>query len=226
MKKRIFLSILLLTLITSISSSNTFFNQPMSMEKLKLLPVPKDFRNYFFMQSFGDDSYITIGDFTGASRIISHIVDKGSDNKVDSVIEYFPDSNKMRSKSRSSSEFFSTIEEMKRGIIGGSIYKENYSYKMKSVDILKFKLKDGSDIYPYGDGYSVKFFDPDATTTIMCEFYFSKVRGRYSLIFKTNYYKIYKLKIKPPVIYSVYCKNSRDPVVAETVEALLKMVPK
>ncbi len=226
MKKRIFLSILILTLITTVSISNTFFNYPMSREKLKLLPVPKDFRNYFFMQSFDDDTYITIGDFTGASRVISHIVDKGSDNTVDAVIEYSPDSKKMRTKTKSSSEFFSNLEKMKRDIIGGSIFKENYSYKMKSVDILKFKLKDGSDIYPYGDGYSVKFYDPDATTTIMCEFYFSKVRGRYTLIFKTNYYKIYKLKIKPPVIYSVYCKNSKDPVVAETVEALLKMVPK
>jgi hypothetical protein len=58
----------------------------------------------------------------------------------------------------------------------------------------------------------------------MSEFFFSKKLGRYDLIFRTNYYKFFNTKIQPPLVYSVYCRNSKDPVVAEIVEDLLKMV--
>ncbi len=228
MKKQLLKNTLLMIFIFgfSMNSSSNPLNSPLSRERLKLLPIPMDFRNYFFFQSIDDNSYIIIGDFTGAKKLITQIIDRDSDNKIDKVLEYYPDSGKIRIKSRPSSEFFNGLEKMKRDIISGIIFKENYSYKMKSLKTLKFKLADGSDIYPYNDGYSVKFYDPDAPSTIMCEFFFSKRHGRYNLIFKTNYYKLYKLRIVPPLRYSVYCKNSRDPIVAEIVESLLKMIPK
>lgn len=225
MKKRILTAILLLFAVSALHS-DTFFSQAISDEKMKLLPVPMDFRNYFFFQSINDSSYIIIGDFTGEKRFLSRINDDKSAGKVDTVTEYFPDQKKIRIKKEPSTEFFKNMDQVKRDIIDGKIFRENYSYKMKSLDTLKYKLEEGADVFKYGDGVTVKFYDPDEPSTIMCEFYFSKVGGRYDLIFKTNYYKLYKLKIVPPLVYSVYCKNSRDPVVAETVESLLKMVPK
>jgi hypothetical protein len=117
-----------------------------------------------------------------------------------------------------------SLADIKRDIISGKVFRENYSYKMKSLDTLKYKLKEGTDIYPFDYGYSVKFYDPDEPTTIMSEFYFAKRGGRYDLMFKTDYYKLYNMKIQPPLPYSVYCKNSRDPIVAETVEELLKLL--
>jgi len=225
MKKRI-LSFVVFLFTAATLYSDSFYNQPISDEKMKMLPVPMDFRNYFFFQSINDTSYIIIGDFTGEKRFLTKIIDEKSANKIDAVTEYYPDMKKIRTKMTPGTEFFKSMDQMKRDIIDGKIFRENYSYKMKSIDTLKYKLEEGSDIFKYGDGFTVKFYDPDEPTTIMCEFYFSKVSGRYDLIFKTNYYKLYKLKIVPPLVYSVYCKNSRDPVVAETVESLLKMIPK
>ncbi len=215
---------LMLFLFFSVSSGDTFFNEFLSQPKLKLLPLPRDYRNYFFLQSIDDETHVIVGDFTGAEKLISQIVDLKSDNEIDRVVEYMPDSNKYKISKASSSKFVMSLADIKRDIISGKVFRENYSYKMKSLDTLKYKLKEGTDIYPFDYGYSVKFYDPDEPTTIMSEFYFAKRGGRYDLMFKTDYYKLYKMKIQPPLPYSVYCKNSRDPIVAETVEELLKLL--
>ena len=211
----------------SFASADNFYNKPVSKEKMRLLPVPKDFRNYFLLQSIDNDTYIIIGDFSGPQKFITRITDKNSDNTIDGVIEYYPDTKKMIYKKKPANKEYYDLKKIKKDIIEGTIFRENYSYKMKSIDVLKYKLKQGTDIFPFNIGFNVKFFDQDAPTSIMSEFLFSKIykeKGRYNLIFKTNYYKLYKLKIMPPIKYSVFCKNSKDPVVAETVEELLKMI--
>ncbi len=218
--------LLVLLFITTALYSDSFYSQTISEEKLKMLPVPMDFRNYFFLQSIDDTSIVVIGDFTGEKRFLTRIVDEKGMNKIDLVSEYYIEEKKIRNKVKPSSAFFSSIEQIKKDIIEGKVFRDNYSYKMKSIDTLRYKLEDGADIFKYGDGYTVKVYDPDEPSSIMCEFYFSKVRNRYDLIFKTNYYKLYRLKIVPPILFSVYCKNSKDPVVAETVEELLKLVPR
>ena len=204
-----------------------FYGEPLSKEKMKLLPLPADFRNYFFLQSVDNDTYVLIGDFTGSERFFSLMMDQGSDNTIDHVTEYYPDSLKFRLKTESSSQYAGPgIEKLKREIITGEIFHRNYTYKMRSLDTLQYKLKEGTDIFQHEHGYTVKFYDPDEPTTIMSEFFFGKKLGRYDLIFKTNYYKIYKMKIIPPVPFSVYCKDSKDPIIAEYVESLLKLVVK
>jgi len=218
-------SIVFTVLLMAVSvMGNLFFTEFLSQEKLKLMPIPQDYRNYFLLQSIDDDTHVIIGDFTGAEKLVSQIQDLKSDNQIDKVVEYFPDSGKYKIRKASSSSFVKNLKDLKADIISGKIFAENYAYKMKSLDTLKYKIKDGTDIFPYDFGHTVKFYDPDEPTTIMSEFFFSKRHGRYDLIFKTNYYKIYKMKIKPPVPFSVYCKNSKDPLIAETVEELYKML--
>ena len=213
--------------ICSLGDAGEFFSEPVSKEKMKLLPIPADFRNYFFLQSVDNDTYVLIGDFTGSERFFSQIMDQNSDNTVDRVTEYFPDSQKFRIKMESSSQYAGPgLEKLKREIITGEIFHRTYTYKMRSLDTLQYKLKEGTDVFQYEHGYTVKFYDPDEPTTIMSEFFFGKKQGRYDLIFKTNYYKIYKMKIIPPVPFSVYCRDSKDSVVAEYVESLMKMVTK
>lgn len=224
--KRVPITVVILLITAFALQGNTFFTGFFSREKVALLPVPSDYRNYFFLQSIGDETHIIIGDFTGANKFFSQIIDKGSDNSIEKVVEYFPDMKKFKYRRSSSSKFVTGIEDLKMDIISGKIFRENYSYKMKSLNTLKYKLKDGTDIYKSGYGHSVKFYDPDEPTSIMSEFFFSKRHGRYDLIFKTNYYKLYKMKIRPPIPFSVYCKNSKDPVVAKTVESLKKMLVK
>ncbi len=197
-----------------------------SKERMRLLPETPDFRNYFFLQSIDNNTTIVIGDFTGTAKMIVQIIDDNSDNTIDRVIEYYPETGKYKTlKKTSSSRFFnSNIAALKKRIIDGSIFRENYSYQMNSLDMVKYKLESGTDIFPNNYGYTVRYFDPDLASTQMSEFFFGKNMGRYDLLFKTNYYKIFNLKITPPVPYSVYCKSSKDPIVVETVESLLKEV--
>lgn len=205
---------------------NNLFTSEISQAKMLLLPIPSDYRNYFFFQSIDDTSIIIIGDFTGSAKKIIKITDRNSDNTIDKVLEYVKETKKWKRPKYSSSPFFNkNIAEMKRDIVSGKIFKKNYSYHMKSLNFLRFKLKDGSDIRKSGYGYSVKYFDPDKRSTVMSEFFFSKKDGRYTLIFKTNYYKLFSMKIRPAIPYSVYCKNTKDPIVAETVESLYKLLP-
>jgi len=225
--KKIYKILIIVFISVNFVFANSFFNTPISQESITLLTIPKDYRNYFLMQSIDDDTRILIGDFSNSEKLFSLLIDKDSNGKMDKVIEYYPDSKDFTNPQKSTSTFFEgDFETMKRNIINGSIYKNNYSFRMKSFDTVVNLIKKGKNIYKSGRGYSIKFYDPDEPSTIMSQFFFSKHQGRYDLIFQTNYYKIYRIKIKPAFKYSVYCKNSKDAVVAEIVEKLLKMMNK
>ena len=222
--------ILLLLLCASFAPAATEFTHDylvkdlITRPRLRLLPIPSDFRNYFVLQSIDNTTNVIIGDFVGAERLISLITDEGSDESINAVSEYFPDSAKFTSPEKPSTKFFTGMKEVKQQIINGSIFRNSYSNKMNSLDLLRQRLERGKDIFRRGYGYSVKIYDPDRPNTIMSEFYFSKNQGRYDLIFATYYYKIFNTTIAPSVYFSVYCRNSKDPVVAEVVDSLLKIV--
>jgi len=120
----------------------------------------------------------------------------------------------------------SDIAELKKDIIEGLIFEKSYSYKMGSLTALKQKLADGRDIFFTNSGTRVVIYDLEKASTVMNDFFFKIEGERYDLMFKTNYYKLYKISISPPILFSVYCKNSKDPVVAKYVKELLTMVPR
>jgi len=229
MKKRfiIKITIFLVIILSAYLIAGTAFLQitTVSKEKLRMFPIPRDFRNYFFLQSIDDRTSIVIGDFTGGEKLISLIIDEDSNGKINKVYDYYPESGTYKSSRRSQSQFFNkNIEQFKKDIIDGIMFRQNYSYKMKSLKELKFKIEDGTDIQKSKDGYKVSIFDPDASSSIMSEFYFAKKLGRYSLVFRTSYYKIFNYKIVPPLEYSVYCVNSKDKNIKDIVEKLLDLV--
>lgn len=193
-------------------------------EKIKLMPVTRDFRNYFLLQAIEDETNIIIGDFVGAEKKIVIIQDSGVDGTIDSVIEYYPELSKTIRPEKTTSDLFTEMTTLKKDIISGKSFSDNYAYKMRSLPSLVEKLKKGSDIFKYRHGYTVKLYDPDKPSTIMSEFFFGRKDGAYDLIFKTNYYKLYNTVIVPPMQYSVYCEKSTDPVVKDTVEQLIKIV--
>ena len=200
--------------------------EPISLEKMRLLPIPPDYRNYFFLQAIDDTTNVVIGDFVGTEKKFCLIIDNKSDEKIDKVIEYMPDTNKYTNEEKPTTSFFTTLPEVKEKIISGEIFRNNYSYNMTSIPVLKGLLKRGRDIIKANYGYTVKLYDPDHPDSIMSEFHFGKnPEGRYDLVMTTHYYKVFMTKITPPIACFVYCKNTKDPVVAETVEALLKLVP-
>lgn len=198
--------------------------EPLNEKLLEFMPVTADFRNYFVLQSFEDHTNILIGDFVGAEKKIILISDNDNDNKVDDIREYYPDTKKKKNPLKPNSDLYSDFLTMKKEIISGKIYKENYSYRMRSLPILLEKMKLGSDIYKHDRGYTVKLYDPDNSNTIMAEFFFQRKDGAYDLIFKTNYYKLYHTVVRPPLVYSVYCIQSNDPIVKETVEKLIAII--
>jgi hypothetical protein len=212
-----------------IKESSFLLKEYLSVEKVKMLPVPADFRNYFVFQSIGSaGSSVLIGDFSGSEKAISLSTDGNFDNKQDKVVEFYPDypdsQNIRDSILKPTSHFFISFETMRDSIISGSIYAENYSYNMFSMKKLAAQIKSRRDIYEWRFGYNVKLYDPDAPSSIMGEYYFSRNNGSYTLIFATYYYKLYKTKIVPPLYYSVYCKDSKDPKVKEVVDSLYDLM--
>lgn len=194
---------------------------------LKFITPPSDFRSYFMLQSIDDTTVILVGNFTDPEKVITLIIDEGSNNTIDNVIEYFPEEKRYRRlKKLMSKSIKSDIAELKKDIIEGVIFEKSYSYKMGSFPALKKKLIDGRDIFFTNSGTRVVIYDLEKTSTVMNDFFFKIEEERYDLMFKTNYYKLYKISISPPILFSVYCRNSKDPVVAKYVKELLTLVPR
>ncbi|MGL4370379.1 MAG: hypothetical protein ACRCUT_12030, partial [Spirochaetota bacterium] len=236
MHRKIRISLIAVSLITvmagsalvyaiTIKESSFLLKEKILPGAMKMLPVPSDFRNYFILQSINDETSIIIGDFSGADKVISMTTDANQDGTPDKTTEFFPDAKKMTSPSKSSSQFFSDFSSCREDIINGKIFNQNYSYKMMSLNMLEARIREGKDLYKWGLGWNAKVFDPDNPSTIMGEFFFSRKEGRYTLIFATYYYKLYKTKITPPLYYSVYCNESKDPKIAAVVDNLYKMLP-
>jgi hypothetical protein len=225
---RVFAIIVMLFAVMFVDAKTQYLQvEHLSKEKLKLFPVPEDYRNYFFLQSVGDETCVVIGYFTGEKRIITLMKDTNADGNPDEVYDYFPDKNIYSPYKKTESALYNgNFKDMVKSIILGDCFRENYSYKMSSFYNVEKILKDNTSVVKDIDGYKATIYDPDAPMRPMSEFFFSKVRGRYDLIFKTSYYKLFNAIIHPPLDYSVFCRGSKDPIIAEHVEQLLKLAPK
>ena len=199
----------------------------LTVDRMKHFPVPKDNINYVFMQSIDGDTSIVIGDFSGLEKKIVMIVDQKGDNTIDAVFEYFPFTKDLRKRSDSQSRFFTNdIAKLKKDIIEGSVYKGNYTDNMKSLRLLESILNNpgANTLYPNVYGFNVKFLETDETHKHSALFSYGKNAGGYYLQFKTEYYRKDFNTVQNPVLkFSVYCRNSNDPVVKETVENLFKV---
>lgn len=231
MKMRYFYSAAILTMISISALFSAGFEdiqtKKVTPDRIKLFPVPADNKNYMFMQSIGNETSIVIGDFSGVEKKIIMITDRNNDNTIDSVIEYFPLTKDLRKKTDSQSRFFTTdIAKLKKDIIEGSIYKGNYTDDMKSLKTLEDILKDpdtnslSAEVY----GFNVRFYETDERQRYSALFSYGKNSSGYYLQFKTEYYrKDSNTEQKPVMKYSVYCKDTNDPAVKETVENLFKV---
>lgn len=196
----------------------------LTQDRITYFPVPSDSINYLFMQSIENDTAIVIGDFSGVEKKIIMITDNNNDNTIDSVMEYYPLTKDLKKKKASNSKFFTKdIAKLKKDIIDGSVYKGNYTDRMESFKTLEAILKNSdtnslnADVY----GFNIKSYETDERKKYSAVFSYGKSAGGYYLQFKTEYYrKDYKTVQKPVLKYSVYCKDTTDPVVRDTVEYL------
>ena len=206
--------------------------RPMTKERMKLLPVPADFKNYFMLQSFENRTIVVIGDFAASEAVICMIVDDGCNGSADRIIEYYPAADKFTTVEKPTTRLFTGYPQICRDIIEGKVFKDStriqggneYTHEMASMPILKRKISEGRFVSRRGhDGRYVRLTDADLKDTTMADFYFGVETGLYSLQFRTMYYKSGNVKIEPLLPYSVYCRDTNDPIVKEYVEMLLKM---
>lgn len=198
-------------------------------DRLAFFPVPKASINYLFFQSFKNDSAIIIGDFAGVDKKIIMIVDKNNDNTIDAVYEYTPSKKDLKKKMESNSKFFTKdVAKLKKDIIEGTVFQGNYTDKMESFKTLEGLVTNAntnslnSDVY----GFNVRVFESDETKKNSAIFSYGKSAGGYYLQFKTEYYRRNFSTEQVPILrYSVYCKDSNDPVVKDTVERLFTIRP-
>jgi len=229
MRKSLFFTILFFVLSSSafsIALDDLQVNK-VTAHRIKHFPVPDDNRNYMFFQSVGSDSCIVIGDFSGVQKMIVLINDKNSDNTIDSVVEYFPGTKKFRIRKTSDSKFFTDdIAKLKRDIISGTAFRKNYTDQMRSLDALENTLKKNDNTAVFEDvyGFNIKLMEIDETNKYEALFTYGRNAGGYYMQFKTEYYrKGYSTVTKPLLRYSVYCRDSSDPVVKEYIDSLFKI---
>lgn len=228
MKKKIsFVTALLLTGGLLYAVNIDLQIKPVQPDRLKFFPVPEDNRNYFFLQSINNVTQIIIGDFTQPEKRIVLITLADDYTTIKSVTEYNPVTDEIRFMERSESRFFpSDVNRLKRDIITGAIYKSNYTDNMQSLDTLESVLKrqDSKSILPDVYGFSVKFADVDERKKHSAIFSYGKTIRGYYLLFKTEFYRESFTSTRIPILhYSVYCKETNDPVIRETVENLFKL---
>ncbi len=232
--KRIILSsvIILITVFTGYGSyDSSLVTNPITQNSLNSLPVPSDSKNYFILQSLENCTNIIIGDFSGAEKVICLISDKNSDGTVDEILEYYPDSKTITPVAKPTTQLFTNYVQLKKDIIEGVVFKDpmranstEYTHEMASLPQLKRKISEGRYITKRGNnGRYVRVIDPDKKNTTIADYFFGKELEGYALQFRTLYYKSGSMSIEPSIQYSVYCRNSKDTVVAEYVEMLLKL---
>ena len=227
--KKIISFIILLILAGGITYSVTMdlLVKPVDTDRLKFFPVTADNKNYFFLQSIDNVTKIIIGDFTKPEkRIVMITLDKDY-TTIKSVTEYIPETDEIRNLDESISKFFTTdVNKLKKDIITGSIFKNNYTDTMQSLGALEsvLKRKDSHSIFPDVYGFSVKYSDVDDRKKHSAIFSYGKAIKGYYLIFKTEFYRESFLSTRIPVLkYSVYCKDTNDPVIKETVDYLFTL---
>ncbi|HOP30605.1 MAG TPA: hypothetical protein P5120_10755 [Spirochaetota bacterium] len=197
-------------------------------DRLKLYPVPHDHRNYFFLQSVDNTTQIIIGDFSKNDKKKIILITLGSDfNTIKSVLEYEPDKRSLRVRKESDSQFFTKdIAKLKKDIITGALFNISHADRMKSYDALEmiFKKNEATTVLPDTYGFTVKLTEVDETNKPMALFTFGRSETGYFLQFRTEYYRINaRNTVKPILRYSVYCKDTNDPVVKDLVEELFKI---
>ena len=143
------------------------------------------------------------------------------------MIEYEPDKRSLRKRKESESQFFTTdIAKLKKDIITGALFNSSHADRMKSYDALEmiFKKNEATTVLPDTYGFTVKLTEVDEINKPMALFTFGRSETGYFLQFRTEYYRIIARNTVNPVLrYSVYCKDTNDPVIKDLVEELFKI---
>lgn len=212
---------------TKVKSGVYIQSDRVTVKKLRDLPIPASSEDYAFLQSFDTVTNVVIGNFSQAESIITLVTDENGDEVVDYIIHYNHDMKKFTKEANPSSIYSKeAFIQLKKNIINGSqgggvipnnegavFLKRLVSSKMDTMDLMKTR-----------QGYTVKITDADDKSLTRLRYMFSDngIHG-VDLVFHVAYTNVYETRVQPVIQYCVYCQNSMDPTVKETVSELLAL---
>ncbi|MDA3899427.1 MAG: hypothetical protein PF637_02790 [Spirochaetes bacterium] len=196
---------------------------------LAKLPVPASYEDYAVLQSIGQATNVILGHFTEGTRRITLITDSDNDGKVDSIFHYFTDE-KNYHVITNPEELYTpdSFKKLKLTIIKGS--QKDISPNKEGSDFFKSLIEHNSEMITvsrHKRGYQINLLDPDDPGLVRASLSCSNngVNGTDMAII-VNYRHHGKSLVKPVIPYGVYCKNSNDPLLQETVKEMLTFIQK
>jgi hypothetical protein len=223
-------------IVTEIESGTYVQDDLVTVEKLRLLPVPKSKNNYAFFQSIDNKSNIIIGNFNANESMILLIQDSNADGKVDIVASWYPGTKKQVIESDPGE--FCTIDKfkiLKEVIFNGKTEKiilgrKDLIIKPNPQGISRYEqiINGESNIVKYKQGLRVTLIDPDDRTKEMEVYSYSQNDSDKSadVTFKIIYSYKGNNRVNPIINFSIYCSKSHDPFVIETVKQLREISKK
>ena len=193
--------------------------------KLPYLPIPSAKEDYAFLQSLGSASSIVVGHFSDGEKQITLVSDTNGDGKVDVASIYYPDIKKYKTYSQADKEYpADKFKQMKESIIRG--VKGDLNPNVEGADFVKKMAEKKNNIVVkvrFKNGFRVFINDSDDANIHRSIFYFSDNRksgGGADLAFRVEFHNVGPLMVSPIINYGVFCKDSTDPLIAETVTEL------
>ena len=207
---------------SGVASGNYLHTRSLRINDMKSLPVPKTNEDYAFLQSINTECCVVIGKFTKGYREIVLYMDKDVDGKVDYVVHWFVD--KKMYKYESEPDKYCPPEKfkkMKADIIMGA--RGELNPNPEGTQFLERLFENSANIRKYGLGYRVVGLAPDDHTVERVTYYFADhtIRG-VDLTFEVKYKNLQLVRESPIINFGVYCKNSQDKFLIETVKKLMK----
>ncbi|MBN2401946.1 MAG: hypothetical protein JXN64_06070 [Spirochaetes bacterium] len=205
-------------------------------QDMRFLPIPAGTNDYAVFQSIKKTSNIIIGKFKTGEREIILIQDNNADGIVDIAAKWSIDLNRIDREGQPdkfcTSENFKKLKEI---IVNGRqetipLGGKNYmiSPNKEGIPEIEKLLNVPSNISRHKQGLRIKKIDLDELTKEMMVFSFSvnSENGSADMAFDVKYYYMGRSRISPIINLGVYCLQSEDPFVKETVNTLSQMTSK
>jgi hypothetical protein len=207
-----------------------------SVTNMKFLPIPPGTDDYTFFQSIKKTSSVVIGKFKTGEREILLIQDNNADGKVELVAHWLMDLNRIDREGEP--DLFCTAEnfkKLKEAIVNGKnetiiLGGKNYtiSPNKEGMPEIEKLIKVPSNISKYKQGLRIRKTDPDefSKEMLIYSFSFNIENGTADMAFDVKYIYSGRERISPIINQGVYCLQSEDPFVIETVKKLREIAGK
>lgn len=202
-------------------------------QDMRFLPIPAGTNDYAVFQSIKKISNVIIGKFKTGEREIILIQDNNADGIVDIAAKWSIDLNRIDREGDPerfcSAENFKKLKEIivngksETIPLGGKSYL--ISPNKEGIPEIEKLLNIPSNISKHKQGLRIKKIDSDELTKEMMVFSFSlnSESNSADMAFDIKYYYMGRSRISPIINLGVYCLQSEDPFVKETVNKLREM---